>query len=957
MAGSPSDPVTPAPSPGVDRKSPAFVASSGEIGPGEQARLVAALREPARHGPDCTRVDLLETHISYVLLTGKHAYKIKKAIALEFLDFRTLAARRFYCDEELRLNRRLAPALYECVVPITGLPDAPQLGGAGAVLDYAVRMREFPQQMLLSAMLDRQEVDERRIDELAAEVARFHGSIDVAPPESPYGDAEDELALALDNIDALLAAWPDPAIAGTLDTLRRWTERTFASIRSRLDARRREGFVRECHGDLHLGNIAVVDGRIAIFDCIDFNARMRWNDLMGEVAFLAMDLEYRGRADLADRFVNRYMEATGDYAGAAVLRFFVVYRAMVRAKVEALRVAQMPDGAERAWLATECREYVALARAWAEPPHPAMVAMHGLSGSGKTTVSDAITAPLGALRVRTDVERKRLHGLAATASSGSGTQSGLYAEDATRAAYRRVLDLAHEAIAGGFTVVADGAFLHRWQRDLFRSAAASLGVPFAILSVRGHPATLERRIAARARASTDASEADAAVLAHQLLAEEPLADDEVPRVVVWNGERPVATLRSSPEWARLVALIGDPEATRAGPEHPGVPVAQEAVVEFLSRPSSHAEGGTRVETIETHWSWVFVTGNRAVKIKKAIRTEFADLRRVTARRRNCVEEVRLNRRLSHDVYLGTRPLLADAGGTVSFSTGAQAVDWAVEDAPPRARADARSPDRRTARCARQTSPRSSPGSSPSTATPAVTTRTSRRIANASWAASTPTATSSRARSTGCPSSGSNGSAHGSSTCWRRAHGSTRGAARWSKATATCVPNTSASTASRRSSTASTSRARCARRMPSTTSGSSPSSARDSARRRSVRRSSTATGTRAATMRRRPSCASTRACVRACVRGSRSGTCASRRWHRIPCGVNVPRPTSRSRSSSSRTGACRELVLPVSLSRAARRASLPRGVARSRQRRAARRRAAAASPRTGPPASAAPEASR
>jgi aminoglycoside phosphotransferase family enzyme/predicted kinase len=564
------------------------------------------------------------------------------------------------------------------VVPITGLPDAPQLGGAGAVLDYAVRMREFPQRMLLSAMLDRQEVDERRIDELAAEVARFHGRIDVAPPGSPYGDAKDALALALDNIDALLATRPDPAIAGTLDTLRRWTERTFASIQSRLEARRREGFVRECHGDLHLGNIAVVDGRIAIFDCIDFNARMRWNDLMGEVAFLAMDLEYRGRADLADRFVNRYMEATGDYAGAAVLRFFVVYRAMVRAKVEALRVAQMPDGAERAWLATECREYVALARAWAAPPHPAMVAMHGLSGSGKTTVSDAITAPLGALRVRTDVERKRLHGLAPTAASGSGTQSGLYAEDATRAAYHRVLDLAHEAIAGGFTVVADGAFLHRWQRELFRSAAASLGAPFAILSVRGRQATLERRIAARARASTDASEADAAVLAHQRLAAEPLADDEAPRVVVWNGERPVATLRSSPDWARLVALIGDPEAARAGPEHPGIPVGQEAVVLFLSRPSSHADGGTLVETIETHWSWVFVTGNRAIKIKKAIRTEFADLRRVTARRRNCAEEVRLNRRLSHDVYLGTRPLLADAGGRVSFSTGAQAVDWAVE---------------------------------------------------------------------------------------------------------------------------------------------------------------------------------------------------------------------------------------------------------------------------------------
>ena len=661
--------------PADDRHAAAAGQPGREIDAREQARLVAALRQPSLHGPACTRVEAIETHISYVLLTGAHAYKLKKAIALPFLDFRTLASRRFHCDEELRLNRRLAPALYEDVVPIAGTPDAPRLGGDGPAIDYAVRMREFPQQALLSAMLDRQEVDERRIDELAAAVARFHGAIAVAPPDSPYGDAGDALALALGNVDAVLAAWPDAAIAASLATLRRWTERTFAAIRGRLEARRRDGCVRECHGDLHLGNIAVVDGRVAIFDCIDFNPRMRWNDLMAEVAFLAMDLEYRGRPDLADRFVNRYLEATGDYAGAAVLRFFVVYRAMVRAKVLALRAAQMPAGAERATLATECREYVALARAWAEPPHPAMVAMHGLSGSGKTTVSDGITAPLGALRVRSDIERKRMHGLAATARSGSGTQSGLYAEDATRAAYQRLLDLASEVIAGGFTVVADGAFLRRWQRDLFRARAAALGAPFAILSVRGAQATLERRIAARARGAADASEANAAVLAHQLRTEEPPGDDEMPRVVVWNGERPVSTLRSSPEWSRLVALIGDPEAVRAGPESPGVPVAQADVVAFLARPA-RAVGS--VETIETHWSWVFVTADRAIKIKKAIRTEFADLRRVSARGRNGVEEVRLNRRLARDVYLGTRPILAGADGALALDAGDQVVDWAVE---------------------------------------------------------------------------------------------------------------------------------------------------------------------------------------------------------------------------------------------------------------------------------------
>jgi len=180
------------------------------------------------------------------------------------------------------------------------------------------------------------------------------------------------------------------------------------------------------------------------------------------------------------------------------------------------------------------------------------------------------------------------------------------------------------------------------------------------------------------RRSADASEADAAVLAHQLRTAEPLADDEVPYSVCWNGERPVLALRSSSEWSRLMALTGDAETTRNGPENPGVPVAQASVVGFLARPGLGTGRRTRVETIETHWSWVFVGGGRAIKIKKAICTEFVDLRRVTARRRNCIEEVRLNRRLSQDVYLGARPLFGDAAGTVSFEAGNQAVDWAVE---------------------------------------------------------------------------------------------------------------------------------------------------------------------------------------------------------------------------------------------------------------------------------------
>jgi len=522
----------------------------------DQARLVAALANPARFGPACTSVTVLETHISYVLLTGKHAYKLKKAVDLGFLDFTTLASRRFFCEQELRLNRRLAPELYLDVVAITGTIDEPVIDGKGPVLEYAVKMREFPQDALASRVLDRNELGVADIDMLAAKVAAFHATSEKAAADSTFGAPETILRAALANCKSLLAGAASPAERRTIEALHTWTEREHAARNAAFRGRREGGFVRECHGDLHLGNIAVIDGEVTIFDCIEFNEQMRWIDVMSEVAFTAMDLQDRGHAELAHRFVNAYLELTGDYAGLSVLRFYLVYRALVRAKIALLRAIQLPPGEARAPLYAERDGYLRLAEAYARSPEPAILITHGITGCGKTTLSQALLEQIGAIRIRTDVERKRLHGLAPTARSDAATARMLYGADATRRTYDHVLHLAASVAAAGFVAIVDGTFLRRWQRDRFRRLAAELGIPFVIVAFSASEGVLRRRVAERARRGTDASDADVAVLEHQLGVRQSFGADEVGDIVTYDAAAPLADARSPHAWSAVIDRIG-----------------------------------------------------------------------------------------------------------------------------------------------------------------------------------------------------------------------------------------------------------------------------------------------------------------------------------------------------------------------------------------------------------------
>jgi uncharacterized protein len=496
-----------------------------------QQHLIARLGDPTFHGPHCRAVRVVETHISYVVLTGTFAYKIKKAVDLGFVDFRTLAARRFYCQEEIRLNRRLAPSMYLDVVDIAGTPDQPRFGKNGAPFEFAVRMREFPQHALLSAVIARGALTVAHVEQLGDTVAAFHRSALTAHPHTRFGTPADVRELALDNFVDLQRLTQQPAVRRAIDLLHAWTEGVCARIAELLAVRRRHGLVRECHGDLHLGNIALLDGVPTPFDCIEFSERMRWSDVMSDVAFLVMDLQAHGRRDLASHFLNRYLEETGDYEGLAVLRFFVVYRALVRAKVACLRATQTTRPQARASHQSEAIRFIRLAASAARSEAPAMVITHGPSGSGKTSVARALAASLGAIHIRADVERKRLFGVPKLARTGATIGTGIYSAEATRRTYQHLATVARLVTKGGYRAIIDAAFLMRWQRDGMRTLAGAAELAFVILDCTAPLPTLAERVALRNQRADDASEADGDVLVHQMETAESLQPAERPFVV------------------------------------------------------------------------------------------------------------------------------------------------------------------------------------------------------------------------------------------------------------------------------------------------------------------------------------------------------------------------------------------------------------------------------------------
>ncbi len=473
------------------------------------------LLDPAAYPHPVDRVRLIETHISWVILAGDYAYKVKKPVNLGFLDFSTLDKREHCCREEVRLNSRLAADIYLGVVPIAGSP--PRIEGEGPVLEWAVKMRAFPAE----ATLDRETtLREEQIDAIADTLARFHGELTPAPGE--FGTVDAVRAPVTENFRQL-REWL-PASAPGLDALETWSEAEGTRLATHFAERRALGFIRECHGDLHLGNIAWVDGAPLIFDGIEFNPGLRCIDVISEVAFLCMDLMHRGRDALAWRFLNRYLEHSGDYAGLAALPYYLVYRSLVRAKVAVLRAGQT----DRDF--SEALSYTALATRITLRPAPALLLMHGVSGSGKTWLSQSLLERLPAIRVRSDVERKRLFGLDALADSRVLSED-IYSREAGERTLARLLDLARAILDGGHRVIIDATFIKRDWRDPFRALATRLAVPWRIIALEAPLEVLQQRVRDRQASGRDASEAGPAVLAAQLGVVDPFSEAELPHVI------------------------------------------------------------------------------------------------------------------------------------------------------------------------------------------------------------------------------------------------------------------------------------------------------------------------------------------------------------------------------------------------------------------------------------------
>jgi len=456
-----------------------------------QPEMVRGLMKPKAYPHRCSEIKLVETHISWVFLTGDFAYKLKKPLDLGFLNFSELKQREFYCHEELRLNSRTAPEIYLEVVPVCGSPKEPRVHGEGEAFEYAVRMKQFCETGLLDRQLREGTLGAPRVISLAEKVADLHAKIAVSTEEDPYGTPDSVRRWALENFQQLEAKLQHPDRLERLAGLKRWTQNWLEEQTELLAARKQGGFVRECHGDLHLGNVTEVEGEVLLFDGIEFNDEIRWIDVINEMAFLFSDFEHRDAASLGWTALNRYLEITGDYQ-------------------EGL------DQAEREELEQEVDVYLEQGERVTAGGTPTFVLMRGLSGSGKSFISSRLIGELQAVRLRSDIERKRLFGVEELASSGSGVSEGIYTPEAGRKTFDRLSDLARTILGASYHTVVDATFLRPDLLNRFRELGEELGISVKVLDVRAPEPVLRSRLVERNRSGKDASEADLSVLKTQL---------------------------------------------------------------------------------------------------------------------------------------------------------------------------------------------------------------------------------------------------------------------------------------------------------------------------------------------------------------------------------------------------------------------------------------------------------
>ncbi|MEH6824966.1 MAG: AAA family ATPase [Motiliproteus sp.] len=485
------------------------------------AGLIIALQQSQLFAHPIERFVLIQTHISWVLLTGPYAYKLRKPVNLGFLDFTTLEQRFHDCCQELQLNRRFSPELYIGLIHIGGTLDRPRLTRVDpgqrfdpTALDYAVQMLQFPQQQLLS---QRQSLPEQALLTLAQELAHIHASAPNAPTDATFGSPESIYAPMQQNFEQIRPYLHSPKQQTQLQRLQLLTESEFQQHTTLLEERHQQGAIRECHGDLHLGNIALHRGRACPFDCIEFNPRYRWIDPLSDLAFLLMDLQLRDHHALSNRILNRYLEQNLDYHALPLLRLYQAYRALVRAKITLLTSGCSTEPLA-APAAKQYQAYVDLADQILTPVKASLILMHGSSGSGKSWLSQQLVAQGHWIRLRSDQLRQHW--------DQHTPELPRYSQQMNDITYQRLLEEAESLLRAGLSIIIDAAFLNQAQRQPFLRLAQQLNIEPVIICCAATAAKQAHRITQRLRSGKDPSEATVAVLRSQQTLYEPLTPEE-----------------------------------------------------------------------------------------------------------------------------------------------------------------------------------------------------------------------------------------------------------------------------------------------------------------------------------------------------------------------------------------------------------------------------------------------
>ena len=489
-------------------------------------RHLAALLDPQAYSHHVEAVTVLETHVSWILLTGEFAYKIKRPVCLAFIDTRSLERRAFLCHEEVRLNRRFAPDLYLDVCPITVTDGEARFGGPGEPVEFTVKMRQFPREQELDNLLAQARVAPPELAGFGAELAAIHDRLPAAEPDSQWGDPDVIRSGVIRNLEECARASAVFGTAAEVSSLRFELEHQLDCTAPWMTQRKGEGRVRECHGDLHAANIVRLHSHLVAFDGMEFEASFRWIDVAEEVAFLLADLDARGYPQHAQAFLNGYLARSGDYQACRLLPLYKAHRALVRAKVIALSLEGAAPERTDEIARSAHRGYIDCAARALATPRALLILVTGLSGSGKTWLAERLAPALGGVHLRSDVERKRLAGLAERERSHSSLESGLYSPDVTSRVYERLAIAAEHVLSGGCTTIVDATFSRREARDVFQKLARHLGAPACLIECQAAQKTLVSRIEARKTEGKDPSEADVDVLNWQRRHWEPLAADE-----------------------------------------------------------------------------------------------------------------------------------------------------------------------------------------------------------------------------------------------------------------------------------------------------------------------------------------------------------------------------------------------------------------------------------------------